>query len=74
MSPSAGIGRQDELKFRWYKIVNVQVVFRINIYIYLVKTLLITCIVKSNKTSILYKIINLGISFNYNVILFIVVI
>ena len=27
--PSAGIGRQDNLKIYWYKIVNVQVVFRI---------------------------------------------
>ena len=27
--PSAGIGRQGKLKFYWYKIVNVQIVFRI---------------------------------------------
>lgn len=27
--PSAGIGRQDNLKIYWYNIVNVQVVFRI---------------------------------------------
>ena len=27
--PSAGIGRQDELKLRWYNIVEVQVLFRI---------------------------------------------
>ena len=27
--PSAGTGRQDNLKIYWYKIVNVQVVFRI---------------------------------------------
>jgi hypothetical protein len=29
--PSAGTGRQDNLKFYWYNIVNVQVVFRIYI-------------------------------------------
>lgn len=28
-NPSAGIGRQDNLKIYWYNIVNVQVVFRI---------------------------------------------
>jgi len=29
-NPSAGIGRQGELKIRWRIVVNVQVVFRIN--------------------------------------------
>ena len=29
--PSAGIGRQDNLKIYWYNIVNVQVVSRIKI-------------------------------------------
>ena len=33
LSPSAGIGRQDKLKLYWYKIVNVQVVSRIKIYL-----------------------------------------
>ena len=32
-SPSAGIGRQCELKIRWFNIVNVQVVFRIKFLI-----------------------------------------
>ena len=32
LSPSAGIGRQDNLKIYWYKIVNVQVVFRIKFF------------------------------------------
>ena len=31
--PSAGTGRQDNLKIYWYDIVNVQVVFRINLII-----------------------------------------
>ena len=34
-SPSAGIGRQGKLKLYWYNIVNVQVVFRIDIYKYM---------------------------------------
>ena len=31
--PSAGIGRQGELKLRWFIIVNVQVVSRILLYV-----------------------------------------
>ncbi len=31
-SPSAGTGRQGELKLRWFNIVEVQVLFRIKIY------------------------------------------
>ena len=30
INPSAGTGRQDELKLRWYNIVEVQVLFRID--------------------------------------------
>ncbi len=33
-NPSAGIGRQGDLKLRWGNIVNVQVVSRISIIIY----------------------------------------
>ena len=33
-NPSAGIGRQDNLKIYWYIIVNVQVVFRIEKFNY----------------------------------------
>ena len=36
ISPSAGIGRQSDLKIRWYITVNVQVVSWIKVIIYVV--------------------------------------